>query len=87
MTQPRMKIISGNEAHGIEFAPPGRGHMVRRHMRLLKVDEVLSVPRLAWDWKRKTPYAIVKPENDKGDREYEFYDKPDYSGWYIKRVR
>lgn len=86
MESRRSRIITREEMERIGNLPPGKAHWVRKRMNELKVGEALLVDRQDWDWVNKTPQVMVKQENGKGKKKFEFSVAADDSGWFIERT-
>jgi len=66
----------------------GRGHWVRRELKLLEVNELFFVHRKDWNWQGKgnTPARIVSDLNKRTKQKYKVFLVADGSGWAIERI-
>ncbi len=80
-----MKILSVEEAEGLEPLGKGRFTWLYSDLSLLKVGEGLVISYT--DWKTNTtPYATIRKVAKNLNRTFNYGRHPDGSGWLVKRA-
>ena len=78
--------VSREEMQRIGSLQTGKGHKVRKEMKQLDVGEILLVLRKDWNWRYKTPNAIVNDMNTNSNKRFNCTLAANDCGWFIERI-
>jgi hypothetical protein len=80
------KIISKEEAEGMELMPFGRKHPVRILIEALKPGELLIIDRADFVWKGKTPGIICRAVSKITRAKFKVLNQRYRKGWVVMRL-
>jgi hypothetical protein len=79
-------LVSQEEVDSIGQLTAGRAHWLRKMLREVEVGAIVKVHRLDWEWRTKSPSAIVNSLHRTSALRFKLTEAGDDTGWFIQRV-
>ncbi|MCX6351207.1 MAG: hypothetical protein NTX03_05020 [Bacteroidetes bacterium] len=79
------KIISQDEADGLNLTPQGKKNKIRLLILSLNVGQILYISRAEFTWKGRSPSLFCNALEKEGKGKFEVF-KDEKKGWVVKRV-
>jgi len=83
----KTKILSEADLVNVSLLPLGKKHPVRALLEVMETDQLLSISRQDFRWKRHTPNLFCKQISKRSAKRFEIWKLADQTGWVVKRTQ